>query len=62
MKIIICSTCDGTGKHWEDFLDDSIHPVDRDTRFKKVICGRCKGSGRLIKTIIFEPYEESSSK
>lgn len=62
MKIIICSSCDGIGKLWEAIFQD-CHPADRIPSYERVICGRCKGTGRLIKRITFEPYnEESCSK
>lgn len=60
-KILLCPTCKGYGKNMTDITDYNVHPADRISEHKMLKCSRCKGSGRLIKEIIYKAYDEKGS-
>lgn len=55
--IVRCDSCRGAGsiQPQEYYERTSLYDSEWVTP-KSVICVRCKGSGRLIQTIITEPY------
>lgn len=52
-EVIICGTCQGTGV---------AHEPDGSYEISIVICRRCKGSGRLKKTIEIVPFIPEPNK
>ncbi len=56
VEIVICTSCNGTGKIFTDVLVD-YHKREYDTHVEE--CKHCNGSGRLKKvtTVVYEGFK-----
>jgi DnaJ-class molecular chaperone len=59
-KVTLCNTCNGAGYNEVQGRgpDGNGDPREWGITYRKVPCGICKGSGRMVQTITTRPFVE----